>query len=94
MHSLPKGNRNSLILLRPAETPARVLVCYSSHSTGGAAPRPIWDGGLLSGERPALTCIVFNEIVASRKLAFIFNNIVALMCRLLPLNDLAQTLRP
>src|SRR6516164_6980206 len=37
-----------------------------------------------------LTRIVFSDIVASIKLPFIFNNIVALMCSLLFLNGLAN----
>jgi len=38
-----------------------------------------------------LTRIVFNDIVASIKFPFIFNNIVALRCSLLFLNGLVNT---
>jgi len=39
-----------------------------------------------------LTKVVFNNIVAFQKLPFICNNIVALICSLLFLNDLVKTL--
>ena len=45
----------------------------------------------LACERWQLNPIVFNDIVASNKLPFIFNNIVALMCSLLFLNGLVNT---
>ena len=44
-----------------------------------------------SGALGWLSGIVFNDIVASKKLPFVFNNIVALMCSLLFLNHLANT---
>ena len=42
---------------------------------------------------PKLTYRFFNYIAASRKLPFIFNNIVALICRLLFLNSLLSAPR-
>jgi len=39
-----------------------------------------------------LKWILFNDIVASKKLAFIFSDIVALMCSLLFLNGLVLLL--
>jgi len=39
-----------------------------------------------SGALGWLSGIVFNDIVASKKSPFVFNNIVALMCSLLFLN--------
>ena len=43
-----------------------------------------------SGALGWLSGIVFNDIVASKKLPFVFNNIVALMCSLLFLNHLVN----
>src|SRR5215470_11487206 len=47
---------------------------------------------LEAGHCQGLNCILFNDIVAFKKLAFIFSDIVALMCSLLFLNDLALPL--
>src|SRR5215472_2835361 len=45
---------------------------------------------LEAGHCQGLNCIFFNDIVAFKKLAFIFSDIVALMCSLLFLNGLGS----
>src|SRR6516162_1527919 len=82
-----------LVLTLRLLSPARCPLCCTSgafrrHPRVPPTERPCCGETRLPCERRYLSRTVFNDIVASNKLSFIFNYIVALMCRLLFLNGL------